>query len=770
MSKPKPNAVKSAPLPLSTEPGNALRELTTGSAGTLILLVLVFACYAYSSQSGYIWDDDAYVTGNPTLRSFNGLSRIWTEPGATPQYYPMTFTSFWLEVQAFGMNPKLSHVINAALHAASVLLLWKILRRLAVPGAWVAAAVFAVHPIQVESVAWISERKNTLSLVFGLSSLLMYLRYARIGAEDHAEPAGEGINVALPDDPVRLYRLFLALFVLALLSKTTLGVLPVVIAVILWWKNGRVSGKEWLSLLPAFALAAIGGSFTSYLEHSPFYVGATGLEWQVSLPGRIMLMGQTAAFYAYKILWPFPIGYSPAKGTAVWPWFPISFNYDRWTLDVSSAVQWFPLAGIIVTAAALFALRNKIGRGAFAALAIFLIGLLPASGLVIAFPMRFSWVADHFAYVGSIGLIVGVVSALAVLLSRLPAVAAGATGVVLAGLIAVTFWHGQSFKDLKTLWERTLQQNPRSWLAALNYGNIARERASTDYIRMMQLGDEDAAVKNRDEARRRARLWFDEGLRINPNAYEAYTSRGVLDTQEGKLDDALANYHHAAQIAADLKVEGYRWPSFLIGELLVAQGKNSEAIKVFEDLEALESRLARRSGNLFAQIRTKHGDVLRASIKGPIVPTMPDADRATLFEAMEQYRMATDVGPEYVPPKTKLASILIDLDNQREALTQLNEAIRIERDNPEAKFLTAIIAEKQGQYDAAAAQLKNLLSIRPDILDPHLELAKVYMAAGQVASAVEELENTIKYFPTADAPKQMLAEIKKHAATQPTAK
>ncbi|MDB5328174.1 MAG: Tetratricopeptide 2 repeat protein [Phycisphaerales bacterium] len=774
MSKPKPDAVTTAPLPLSTEPGNALRELTTGSAGTLILLVLVFACYAYSSQSGYIWDDDAYVTGNSTLRSFNGLSRIWTEFGATPQYYPMTFTSFWLEVQTLGMNPKLSHVINAALHAASVLLLWKILRRLAVPGAWVAAAVFAVHPIQVESVAWISERKNTLSLVFGLSSLLMYLRYARVGTEEHTEPAGEGINVALPDDPVRLYRLFLALFVLALLSKTTLGVLPVAIVVILWWKNGRVTGKNWLSLLPAFALAAIGGGITSYIEHSPFYVGATGLEWHVGLPERIMLMGQTAVFYAYKILWPFPIGvhHNPGSDSTVlsWPWFPISFNYYRWTLDAKNALQWLPLAGVIATVAALFALRNKIGRGALAAIAIFLIGLFPASGIVIAFPMRFSWVADHFAYVGSIGLIVGVVAALAILLARVPVAAAAIAGVLLAGMVSVTFWHTQGFKDAKILWERTIQQNPKSWLAILNYGQIADGRSKMDYARLMDIGNEQEAIKQRDQARSAARQYFDLSLRVNPNAYEAYTYLGVLDMQEGKFDSALANYQRALQVAGDMKAEGYRLPNFYIGELMLAQGKKAEALKVFEDLEALEARYAKRAGNLFAQIRTKHGDVLRESIKGPIVPTMPDADRATLFEAMEQYRKAIDVGPEYIPPKTKLAGILIDIDNSREALTQLNEAVRIDRDNPDAKFLTALIAEKEGQFDAAAAQLKNLIEVRPDILPAHLELAKVYLAVGQTAMAVDVLQDTIQHFPNADAPKQMLQQIKGKAATQPAGK
>jgi tetratricopeptide (TPR) repeat protein len=760
----------STPTPDATSSRNTLRDLTTGSAGTLILLLLVFICYAWSAQSGYIWDDDAYVTGNPTLRNFAGLSRIWTEPGSTPQYYPMTFTSFWLEVQLFGFRPQLSHIFNAALHAMSVLLLWNILKRLAVPGAWVAAALFAVHPIQVESVAWISERKNTLSLVLALSSLWTYLRYARIGLQDEPQPVGEGINVPLPDDPTRLYRLFLVLFVLALLAKTTVSVLPAVILVLIWWQRGRVTGKDVLPLLPAFALGAIGGAVTSYLEHSPFYVGATGLEWQVPLVQRVMLAGQTIAFYAYKIIWPFPIGYSFTQHAAQWPPFPFSFNYPKWSLDSSNVLQWLPLAGVVAALAVLFALRRSIGRGAVAAVAIFVLGVLPASGIVIAFPMRFSWVADHFAYLGSVGLIVGIAALAARLFGRLPALAAPLTGLLLAALLAVSIWHSTAFKNLPTLWARTLQSNPRSWIAAVNYGNYARDQAKKDYVGLLRNGaDEKEAAARRDEWRKAARLWFQQGIEWNPNAYEAYTSRGILDAEEGKLDAALASYQKAAELADQQEVEGYRWPAFLIGELLAAQGKQDQAIAIFEQLEQLEPRLARRSGGLFAQIRVKHGDILRSRIKSPIKPDMPEADRNLLVDAMDQYRQATDVGPEFVPAKTKLASILIEIDRDNDALQQLNEALRVDPYSTEAKLLTAVIASKQGQYDAAGAQLKNLLRIEPNHLPARLELAKVFLATGQARTAMDVLRDTLKIYPDAQVAKDMLADIEKQAATQPSA-
>lgn len=750
-------------------PGNTLRDLTSGSAGTLILLLLVFLCYAWSAQSGYIWDDDSYVTGNPTLRSFAGLSRIWTEPGATPQYYPMTFTSFWLEVQTIGYRPQISHVINAALHAMSTLLLWNILKRLAVPGAWAAAALFAVHPIQVESVAWISERKNTLSLVFALSALWMYLRYARIGQDDPETPAGEGINVPLPNDPKRLYRLFLALFTLALLSKTTVSVLPAVILVIIWWQRGRVTGKDVLPLLPAFALGAIGGAVTSYLEHSPFYVGATGVEWEVSLPQRIMLMGQTIAFYAYKIVWPFPIGYDTAAHKVSWPPYPFSFNYPKWTLDPTNPLQWLPLAALVGIGTVLLVLSRRIGRGAVAALAIFVLGLLPASGIVIAFPMRFSWVADHFAYVGSIGLIVGLAALGARLFGRLPAIAGPVTGVVLAGLLAVSIWHSTAFKNIQTLWARTLESNPRSWIAAVNYGNFAREQARKDYAKLIREGSsEKEAAQRRDEWRNAARLWFNQGIEWNPNAYEGYTSLGVLNTEEGKTDQALADYAKATDIAEKLEVEGYRLPAFLIGELLANQGKEDQAIAIFEQLEQLEPQLAKRSGGLFAKVRVKHGDILRGRIKSEVRPDMPEAERNLLVDALDQYRMAVDVGPDYVPAKIKLAGVLIEIDRYTDALQQLGEALRIDKNNTDAKVLTAVIASRQGQYDAAASQLKNLMRIDPNHLPARLELAKVFLAVGQTQTAIDVLKDTLKLYPDAQPARLMLDEIQKQAATRPS--
>ena len=764
-----PSATPPAVTPArGTDPtlASTLSDLTSGSSGVLMLLVLVFVCYAWATQGTYVWDDDAYVSANTALRSFGGLSRIWTEPGVTPQYYPMTFTSFWLETQLVGLKPAVSHVINLLLHAGSVLLLWKVLQRLAMPGAWVAAAVFAVHPIGAESVAWISERKNTLSMLFGMSSVWIYLRYARLGVAPVVKPAGEGFRVPLPDDPARLYRLFLALFTLALLSKTTMAVLPGLLLVVVWWKRGRITRADVLPLLPAFALGLAGGLVTSWLEHSPYYVGATGDDWNVSAVQRVMLVGQTSTFYAWKTLWPFPVGYSFAAHKFVWP-FPASFNYYRWTIDPKSPLQWLPLAGLVGVVGGLFAFRHRIGRGPLACALVFLGGLLPACGLFTFFPERFSWVADHFAYVGSVGLIVGVVAGLTRLIgNRLP-VAAGVAGVLLAACCGLTVWETLQFKDLRSLWERTIQQNPRSWMACINYGVWCTGEANRAFVAHTELGD-DSAVSERDEFRRRAELWMREGLRIKPDVPEGYASLGKLARERGDLPTAIADFRKAMDVARDTHATGYQAADFMLGETLAQAGRSDEAAKVFDRLDAQAAQYATRNPNLYARMYTERGNLIRRGLKGPVGTDMSAEDRDTLDKAYEQYLRATEVAPDFIPAKMQLAYILFDRDVIDSCLTQLNDVLRVDKTNVEAKMLFARVAIKQQQYDVAVVQLDNVLQLDARYLPAHLELAKTLRTMGHLPEAIHELQVTLQILPDATPARQLLAEMQ-GAASQPSA-
>ncbi len=252
------------------------------------LFLLTLLAYLPALGNGFVWDDDDYVTANPTLRSLAGLARIWLEPGAVPQYYPLTFTTLWLNYQIGGVAPFGYHLVNILLHATSAVLLWRVLRALSVPGALVAAALFAVHPVNVESVAWATERKNTLSGVLYLGSMLAYLRFAGIGSSPRDATRGDTTWRArfATEGSTATWALALVLFLLGLLSKTVVCTLPAALVLLLWWQRGRLVARDLAWLAPFFVLGAALALVTVRMESG--HVGAFGRDWNLSLIDRTL--------------------------------------------------------------------------------------------------------------------------------------------------------------------------------------------------------------------------------------------------------------------------------------------------------------------------------------------------------------------------------------------------------------------------------------------------------------------------------------------------
>lgn len=250
-------------------------------------LIVGFTIVAYlpALDCGYIWDDDLYVTANTRLHDLNGLRRIWFEPTSGPQYYPLTFTTFWAEYQLWQLRPLGYHLGNVLLQAANGVLVWIVLRRLRVPGAWLAGAIFSVHPVHVESVAWITERKNVLSGVFYFTSLLAYLRFAGLDPPTGDRPA---------TNQSHWYWLALTLFACALLAKTVACTLPVAIVLLIWWKRGRIAGSDVVQLVPFFGLSLAMGLATSWVERS--HTGAVGEEYSFTLVERCLIAGRIVWF------------------------------------------------------------------------------------------------------------------------------------------------------------------------------------------------------------------------------------------------------------------------------------------------------------------------------------------------------------------------------------------------------------------------------------------------------------------------------------------
>jgi hypothetical protein len=271
-----------------------------------------FVAYQPTWHAGFIgWDDDSYVTDERALRSLGGLERIWVKPGTTPQYYPLVFTTFWAEYHVWKLQPFGYHLVNILLHGLNAVLLWFVLRRLKIPGSWWAAAVFVLHPVGVESVAWITELKNTQSGVFFLLSMLCFLRFRPLNGRD-------AVRVC----DWRDYPLALVLFLCALLSKTATCPVPAVLALLIWWKTGRFGKRDALELTPLFVLGVASGFMTIWMEKQ--YTGVVrGAEWSLSLAQRCLVAGRALWFYAGKLFWP----------------RDFTFIYPRWEVDASAGMS-----------------------------------------------------------------------------------------------------------------------------------------------------------------------------------------------------------------------------------------------------------------------------------------------------------------------------------------------------------------------------------------------------------------------------------------------
>jgi tetratricopeptide (TPR) repeat protein len=537
----------------------------------LAILALVLFFYQGIFWAGFIWDDDSYVINQMTLRTFDGLRRIWI-PGNTPQYYPLVFTTFWLEYQFFELAPLPYHLTNLILHCSSAFLLARLLRRLDVPGAWLVALVFALHPVHVESVTWVTERKNVLSGVCYLLSLAVFLDYS-----DRGRP--------------RDYVLSLALFVAALLSKTVTCTLPVVMGMVIIYRNGRVGVRDVAALLPFFVIGAGMGLFTAHLEVT--HVGASGPHYDLTLVQRFLIASKAILFYAGKLVWPSNLAFSYPKWSLVtMPW------YNLWPL--------FAVGSLLALATTLY-FKNRY-RGIVSCFAFFVVTLLPALGFFDVFPFRYSYVADHFQYLASIGVIIVMVQVGFLLWERRPAFGRhwddppwpryAAVATILIALGTASYFQVWIYRDSFTLWRDTLEKNPRSWLAnnnmALIYMRVANYDAALEHLRVARDVDPNfaqthvnfgliAAVHQRHDE---AIGHYSRAIALQNRSRRALKERGKSYAALGLYKEALADYGRLIKIGQS--ASAYR----LRGDVYTELGRKNLAKRDYAEAKRRESRFA----------------------------------------------------------------------------------------------------------------------------------------------------------------------------------
>jgi tetratricopeptide (TPR) repeat protein len=618
-------------------------------------------------RGGLLWDDSGHVT-RPDLRDLHGLWRIWSDPAATQQYYPLLHTAFWLEHLLWGDSVLGYHLVNVALHVLAACLVVRIARRLALPGAWLAGLLFAVHPLCVEAVAWISEQKSTLSGAFYLASALVYLEF------DESRRRADYVSA-------------LGLFVAALLSKTVTAVLPGVLLVLLWWRRGRIEWqRDVRPLLPWFVLSAASGAFTAWIERS--MIGASGAEFALTPLERLLLAGRALWFYAGRVVWP----------------TDLTFFYPRWTLDPSAWWQYGFPAAAVAAGVALWRLARR-HRGSLAAALIFAGTLFPALGFFNVYPFRYSWVADHFAYLASLAILVPA-AAIAGRASR----PAQPLILIPVALLALATRHQTTFyRAEETLYRATLARNPDAWLAHTNLGNLLLA----------------------DPARRtEAMSHFEAALRLNPGFPEAHLSLGnALVALPGRLPDAIAEYQTAARLAPASDRAHTN-----LGNALLRAGRAADAIAELE--QALD---------LYPSNAEAHNDLGNALSQFP--GRAPDAVR--------QYQLALELNPGFAEAPNNLGRALAQIPGRLpEAVVQFEAAIRLKPDSWSAHSnLGNALSLTPGRLADAIAEYRASLRLHPESAVAHNNLGyALSRLPGSLPDAVAEYREAVRLDPAfADA-------------------
>jgi len=661
------------------------------------LLLSTLAAYHPAWFGLPLWDDDAHLT-REGIRSWEGLKLIWIRPQSTQQYYPLMHSAFWVMHRLWGDATLGYHLVNIVLYATSAWLLLALLRRLAIPGALFAAFLFALHPVQVESVAWITELKNTLSTLFYLLAAHAYLRF-----DETRRPAAWGTAAAW--------------FVAGLLTKTVIATLPFSLAVVLWWKRGSLTWqKDVRPLLPLVALGIAGGLTTAWVERT--YIGATGSEFNFSAIERILIAGRAVCFYAAQLVWP----------------ANLMFTYPRWT--VSQAVWWQYLFPASVGAALFLSwrLRDRT-RAPLAALLLYGIALGPALGFVNIFPFIYSFVADHFQYTATLAgltFLAAVSSTLAARYISSSWVRTAIAGVVLAPLAVLTWQLSHQYVSAEVLYRSTIARNPSAWMSYQNLGGMMLGTSGADLEEAASLIRESLRLRpGNAEAynnlgyyyQRRgdpaaARKHYEEAVRLEPKLVSAQTNLGALDQTEGRLEEAEGHYREALRLDPYNNDAGRN-----LGLILTSLGRSVEAAPL----------LARAFSN-----NPNHPDVLDAL---GILAVRENR----LDDAIRYYEAAAAARPGWASPLVKLGLIYDKLGRLPDAIARYEQAVRADPSFAVAHDSLGYARLRQRRFAEAAAEFTEAIRLDPSMAESHASLGAALQAMGQLDASIAAYRRALDF-------------------------
>jgi len=533
------------------------RARIQAAAQAALLVLAGLWIYFPALRGDWVWDDLAEVAHNPVLADPAGLRAIWIAPQGA-DYFPLKTTLQWLEWRAWGPDRLGDHLVTLALHLGGALLFWRLLARWGVRWAWLGGLILAIHPLAVESVAWIAETKNTLSLALALLAVHAYLNFEDKRAAGRSRAAGSA------------YLLAVVLFLAALLSKTTVVMLPALLLLQAWWRRGRITRADLRASAPFFALSLGLGLVTIWFQGHRAMAGAEA--GAGGLGSRIAGSGLAVAFYLGKFLW--PAGLMP--------------NYPRWNVASPAPAQFLPWVGLGVLAAFCWSRRTEWGKPVLFGLGAFVLSLVPVLGFVPMAYLRISWVADHLAYFPLLGL-AGLAAAGAGTLAARPRLFVPVAVLAAAAMLALALVsrnYAGIFRDDETFWSYAVARNPASWLGHNDLG-----------LRRAQAGRLPEAIAQ-----------YEEAIRLNPGFAEAHANLGGALAASGQLPPAVSQYGEALRLQPNYVQAriGLAAAHYLLGNTLGNSGRLPEAILQYREAIRLQPDYAEAHANLGLALAGRH--------------------------------------------------------------------------------------------------------------------------------------------------------------------
>ena len=722
----------------------------------LAFLAAIFVFYFPALSGEFIWDD-VILSEEEAIHNWSGLWSIWFAPSEIVRekhYWPMTYTTFWLEHKLFGLSPIGYHIVNCILYFTNVVLIWRLLLRLEVPGAWAISMLFTVHPLHVESVAWVIEQKSLLSALFYLGSVHVWLRFR------------ESPNS-------KTYALALGLYVLGLLSKSIVVTLPATLLVLLWWKQERVTAQDVMRVLPFFIVG-----FVVTLGDYLFYVSLRESELAYSFLERTLIAAQSVWFYVGKLLW-------PANLIVIYP---------HWNVSVGNLVAWLCVAATVGVLILLWSCRSRIGKGPLAGIVFFIITLSPILGFMDYGYMQHSFVADRYQYLAGLGLIAvlvgGAVHAMQSQITSFRPVFRGAFAVLVIGLGALTWRQAAIYQEGIVFFRHITTHNPVAYNAYYNLGSVLFEAGryeesyeaslkATEFQPDKSLAHANVAgalieMERYGEAEESIR----RAVELDPQSDVAWQNYGSLHFRQQRYEEAVVAYQKAIDLGADstsvyiniadsyyelghhtqnmelidrastylqriLKLAGDSPETLLIAaDALREQKQYAKAIKIYKKILAIDFNFAKAYAGM--------GDALFRLER--------------YEEAIESLKRSIEL--HSIPSSTIIPLILMGessskLGRSLDATQYYERAVELGSQNVNALGHLATVRFQEKRYEEALRLFRSARDSRPELAQTHANIGAILYHLGRFEEAARSYETALSLDPNMEHVRSSLKQLKR---------